>query len=506
MTPPERSASRKMDGLLGKLRPHFRRRVWIGLTILGVVWFLLFVFHLTKPLPPGISFLGQTHDVSGAEFLFDLTYQRDGDTVVEQEIFDRILSMVAEADGFMVLDMFLFNGGHGGEEVHRPLSSQITDALLARKRSTPGLDVRFITDEFNNHYGAYVGEEIQRLQGGGIEVIVTRLSSLRDSNPAYSAFWRMALRWMGTGGPGWLPNLLIPNGPKVTARSLLKVPNFKANHRKLIVTDKGCLVSSANPHDASSLHSNIAFFSTGSVCGEILESERAVASFSGGDVEDWPQFEVDTLPGRGGGAGLAGPSSGEGTVQLVTEGKILAALLNDVGAAGSGDRIDLAMFYLSHRRVVEALVGAHGRGVSVRLVLDPNKDAFGREKGGIPNRQVARELVTRSGGGIQVRWYDTHGEQFHAKLAAVTRADSVVVFGGSANLTRRNIGDFNLETDLRFSLPREAELAQDVGGYFEGIFNNRYGDFTLSYEAYRDDSLLKRLRYRFEEFTGLCSY
>jgi len=476
------------------------------LAILGLVWILLFVFHLTKPLPPGISFLGQAQEAAGAEFLVDLTYQRNGDTVVEQEIFDRILSMVAEADGFVVMDMFLFNGGHGGERDYRPLSSQVTDALLARKRTTQGLDIRFITDEFNNHYGAYVGEEVQRLQGGGIHVVITRLPSLRDSNPAYSAVWRMALRWMGTGGPGWLPNLLIPNGPKVTARSLLKVLNFKANHRKLIVTDKGCLISSANPHDGSSFHSNIAFFSTGPVCGDILESERAVASFSGGDVEDWPQFNSDAWPGRGGGARPAGLSAGEGTVQLVTEGKILAALLDDVGAAGPGDRIDLAMFYLSHRRVVEALVDAHGRGASVRLVLDPNKDAFGREKGGIPNRQVARELVTRSGGGIQVRWYDTQGEQFHTKLAMVTRGDSVRVLGGSANFTRRNIGDFNLEANLRFSLPKEARLAQDVRGYFERIPTNQNGDYTLPYEAYRDDSLLKRIRYRLEESTGVCSY
>ncbi len=54
----------------------------------------------------------------------------------------------------------------------------------------------------------------------------------------------------------------------------------------------------------------------------------------------------------------------------------------------------------------------------MRVLLDPNKDAFGFEKSGLPNRQVASELIAASDGAIKLRWYRTHGEQFHAKLAA----------------------------------------------------------------------------------------
>ncbi|MCJ7627264.1 MAG: phospholipase D-like domain-containing protein, partial [Longimicrobiales bacterium] len=293
-------------------------------------------------------------------------------------------------------------------------------------------------------------------------------------------------------------------GRKVTARAYLRLLNFKANHRKLVVTDKGCLVSSANPHDASSFHSNIAFAGAGAICADLLAAERAVAAFSGGQVDEWPVYGTDPE----GGAPLAGegPRAGEGTVQLVTEGKILAALLEDIGSAGPGDRVDLAMFYLSERQVVEALLDADRRGASLRLVLDPNKDAFGREKGGIPNRQVARELVTQSEGRISIRWYDTHGEQFHTKLVMVTRGDSVVIMGGSANLTRRNIDDYNLEADLRFVVPRGAPLALAAGTYFERVFTNKDGDFTVPFEAYRDDSWVKRVLYRLEEFTGFCSF
>jgi phosphatidylserine/phosphatidylglycerophosphate/cardiolipin synthase-like enzyme len=324
------------------------------------------------------------------------------------------------------------------------------------------------------------------------------MTRLRDSNPLYSAGWRMAAGWIGTGGPGWLPNLFGRSGPRVTLRGYMKLLNMKANHRKLLVTDKGCLVTSANPHDASSFHSNVAFAGRGAVCADILSSERGVAAFSRGPVEGWPAYSPSAGEGDG--------DSGEGSVQLVTEGKILDALLEDLGAAGAGDRVNLAMFYIAERQVVKALLDADRRGATVRLVLDPNKDAFGKEKKGIPNRQVARELVTRSDGRIAVRWYDTHGEQYHTKLVAVFRGDTVTVMGGSANLTRRNIGDYNLEADLRFVLPPDAPVAKAATAYFDRVFANEDGKYTLPFESYRDDSLVKRIVYRVQEFTGLSSF
>jgi phosphatidylserine/phosphatidylglycerophosphate/cardiolipin synthase-like enzyme len=432
------------------------------------------------------------------EFLFDLTYQDQGRSVSDQVIFDRVFSMIDEAEEFVVIDMFFFDGEHGGERDYRPLASELTDHLVARKSAVPGLEAVFITDEINNFYGAYTSSEIEQLRAAGIRVLTTNLSRLRDSNPVYSAGWRMTVGWWGTAGFGWLPHPFSSTGRRVTARSYLKVLNFKANHRKLVVTDKECLVASANPHDASSFHSNIAFAGSGPICADVLAAEQAVASFSGGAAEGWPVFQRDPGP--------AADGAENGTVQLVTEGKILAALLEDLRTVGAGDQVDLAMFYLSERQVVEALLAANERGARVRMVLDSNKDSFGREKGGIPNRQVAGELVARSHGRIAVRWYDTQGEQFHTKMVLITRGDSVTILGGSANLTRRNIGDFNLEANLRFVLPRRAPMAEATAAYFERIFGNQDAAFTVPFEAYRYDGWFKRVRYRIEEFTGFCSY
>ena len=80
--------------------------------------------------------------------------------------------------------------------------------------------------------------------------------------------------------------------------------------------------------------------------------------------------------------------------------------------------------------MIQALIAAAKRGVAVRVILDPNKDAFGRTKNGIPNRSVATELAAASDGAIKVRWFRTHGEQFHSKLVVGAHAGRILVHAG----------------------------------------------------------------------------
>ena len=226
-----------------------------------------------------------------------------------------------------------------------------------------------------------------------------------------------------------------------------------------------------------------------------------MAAFSGHDVpahvmDEWTELE------------------GSSTTRFVTEGKIQTVLIDELEVMRAGDRLDVAMFYLSGRRVIRAIKSAVRRGGWVRLLLDPNKDAFRRPKGGIPNRQVAREFMAMAetgigeggmgGGGIAVRWYDTHGEQFHTKLLAFHTNRGTTLLGGSANLTRRNLGDYNLEADL---LVRANDtLGARASAYFDRLWSNHDGHFSVPYEAYADDSWVKRVMYRLQEFAGLSSF
>jgi phosphatidylserine/phosphatidylglycerophosphate/cardiolipin synthase-like enzyme len=477
------------------------------------LWSLVALWNLFKPLPDGASVRGPIVEtpLADIEFLSDVTSaDAFGAPVARQQIFDSILTLVSGAREFLVLDFFLFNDHRGaalGAKPHRTLSVELRDALLARKRAHPGLRILVVTDPINDVYGGLPSADLAALRGAGIDVVSTRLDGLRDSNAIYSAFWRLMMKWWSGDGAGEpsLPNPLESGPDQVSFGAWARLLNFKANHRKLIIGDDGRggltgIVTSANPHDASSLHSNVGLKISGNALEALLASELAVARAAG-----WTGRWEPPAPGE---APPPAPDK-SARVQVLTEGEILSALLRNLGGTRAGDSIDIAMFYLSERDVIRALLAASKRGVAVRVILDPNKDAFGREKNGIPNRSVASELAAASDGAIGIRWYRTHGEQFHAKLVAVRTATDFWFTLGSANLTRRNLGDFNLEANVAVSVPLNAEIATAISAWFEMLWTNRGPpdlEYTTELGAYVDASQGTYWLYRIMEGTGLSTF
>jgi phosphatidylserine/phosphatidylglycerophosphate/cardiolipin synthase-like enzyme len=477
------------------------------------LWLLVALWNLFKPLPDGASVRGPIVEtpLADIEFLSDVTSADVfGAPVARQQIFDSILELVAGAREFLVLDFFLFNDHRGAAldaQPHRALSIELRDALLARKRANPGLRILVITDPINDVYGGLPSADLAALRGAGIDVVSTNLDELRDSNASYSALWRLTMKWWSGDGAGEssLPNPLESGPDLVSFGAWARLLNFKANHRKVIIGDDGQggltgILTSANPHDASSLHSNVALKVTGNALVALLDSELAIARDAG-----WTGGWEPPAP-REPPAPAADKSA---RVQVLTEGEIRAALLRNLGGTRAGDSIDIAMFYLSERDVIQALLAAARRGVAVRLILDPNKDAFGREKNGIPNRSVASELTAASDGAIDIRWYRTHGEQFHAKLVAVRTATEYWFTLGSANLTRRNLGDFNLEANVAVSVPLNAEIATQISAWFEMLWTNRGPpdlEYTTELGAYVDASQSTYWLYRIMEGTGLSTF
>lgn len=482
----------------------FRHRRRIFLSALLLLLLGIGLWQTNKPLPAGTTV--DSGDIGIADeqlaFLHDLTYRDPaGMPVHEQQLFDAVFRIVDEAQTTLVLDFFLFNdqAGSAGNS-YRRLSRELADHLLAARHARPGLRILVLTDPINDVYGGAPSLLLQELDRGGIEVVRTNLVRLRDSNPGYSAPWRLFVQWWGNSPAiSWLPNPFAEGPAKISLRSWLSLLNFKANHRKLIVADRADgtwtgLVASANPHDASSGHSNVAVQFSGPLVGHLLASELAIARFSG-----WSGEIPATPPAQTG--------DGASRIAFVSEESIRIRLLSIIDTTGSEDVIAIAMFYLSDRKIITALLAAAQRGTRVRLILDPNKDAFGIEKDGIPNRPVARELIGASNGAIAVRWYQTHGEQFHTKLVLVARKDRVIASLGSANLTRRNLGNYNLEANVQLDLPRTSVPAEEMLAYFERLWSNADGNgFTVGYEAYRDDSRLRYWRYRLMEATGLSTF
>ena len=502
-----------------------RARVWRRLIYLGLagIWVGTACWEANKPLPPGLRTESAWHTLPATDvsFIADITSaDAYGRPVSSQAIFDEVLQTVRAAREFLVLDYFLFNSRRGALEASsaplRLISGELRDALLERRRQLPALKVLFITDPVNELYGAAPSADLRLLRAAGVDVVVTDLDRLRDSNLIYSSLWRLALGWWSrdTRGHGWLPSPLDESDSAVTFGSWAQLVNFKANQRKVIVADDGRggligIVASANPHDASSAHSNVAAKIKGPAVRSLLDSELAVARFSG-----W-QGNIALPPSRSGDASQPPDTDADGNtertarVQVLTEGAIRVALLEHLQAAGRGDSVALAMFYLSDRAVVESLLGAGRRGASVRIILDPNKDAFGRTKSGIPNQPVASELVSASDGTIHVRWYRTHGEQFHTKLVVVYGPQRLWLMLGSANLTRRNVGDYDLEADLAVEVARSSQLASQTLEYFEALWNNRASlgiEYTAEFATYADPEALHYWLYRLLEGTGMCDF
>ncbi len=485
---------------------RWRRLVLLGLLAawLGVAW-----HHAGKALPAGTHVASPSCRLAEnqAAFIADITAADAwGRPAVSQGIFDGVLMLIHGARRFIVLDYGAFGADAAGEARGRGVAAQLTDALLARRREQPALPILFITDPASERYGTVRSSELALLRAAGVEVVTVDLDRLRDSNPAYSSLWRLTLGWWERAAPP----------PLSAARRL----NFKADGRRLMIADDGgdglaALIGSASLKDTQSGWSNVALRLSGAVLPTLLASELSVAGFSG-----WRgRADAFTAPPAASGAAAAsactpgGPAAqaapGFAAVQVLTEGATRDELLARLGQTGQSDAIDVAMYRLADRAVVEGLLAAARRGASVRLLLDPNETGANGGMSGLPNQPVAGELVSRSAGAIHVRWYRTHGEHFHSALVMIYDARRVWLTLGSAQLTRRDLEDYDLEANAAVELSRSAPLAQQALTWFDTLWGNRAAlgiEYSTGYAAFADPTQADYWLYRFMEGTGFSPF
>jgi len=141
-------------------------------------------------------------------------------------------------------------------------------------------------------------------------------------------------------------------------------------------------------------------------------------------------------------AGIPAPAADRSVEVLTTHpGELIrAAALAAIAAAQHS--IDIEMFVLSDRLVLEALVSAARRGVHLRVLLDPTQ----------PQNAAAFGLLEPAG--AAVRFYRQAGDELlHAKLGIF---DAGITLFGSCNWSRSGFTR-NHELDL---LVREPQLAR----------------------------------------------
>ncbi len=480
-----------------KIQLRKKTVVWSLVWVLLLIYISTMIYHTYKPLPEGIAYESEVYQVDDVKFLYDLTYKKGDQVNHELNIFNRINEIISEAEEFIVIDMFMFNGYHDPKKEFPPISENLAEAIIKKKKQNPDIKVVFISDEINTGYKSYESNRLSKLEEHGVEVVYTNLNRLRDSNPLYSGVWRMFFQWFGQKGDGWIMNPFASTAPDLTARSYLKLLNVKANHRKIVATEKTALVSTANPHDESGYHNNVAFEIKGPIIQEIIQAEQAAVNMSEKGVK-LPTYEPKPD---------ANPTEGQYKLQYFTEGKAHKHIVEAIEKTLPGQKIRLGMFYIADRSVIEPLIKASKRGVDVQIILDPNQVAFGNKKTGLPNIPVATEMVEDSEGKIDVRWYNTTMEQYHTKMMYIKGKKESTIIAGSANYTKRNLEAFNLEADLQIQGPNDSEVVQEVDAYFERLWTNDGGKYTVEFDEYTGTlTFLQRGVYAVQKFLRLTTY
>ena len=514
-----------------------RMKIFLAAVLItaAILVLLPILFYASPELPPGTNVATSPIKMAADDIrllIDDTAWDPEaGIRVIDQEIFDEILAMIDRADKFIYIDLFLWNPWQGSiPEEHRKLGSELAAALIKKKRSLRGLDVLVLSDPINRIYGGHEPEFFKDMSKAGIPVVFTDLTRLPDSNSLYAPYWSLTEKLLGTAFfSNWSTRPRFSNpfdrgGKRVSALQLGRMLRFKANHRKVVIAGSvqhglEMVVGSLNPADGSSAHSNIALSIKGIPALEALQAELAAIRWS---IErkrnviigatGMASFKADSIERKAEEiSSLHKTAPGKPTVQWITEGAIADAIIEILDKTGAGDKVRIAMFYLSQRDVIEVLKGAIARGASARVILDANRDAFGMKKIGVPNRPVAAELMKLSKDhDVDVRWADTHGEQFHTKAMSIvfSETDEPVFITGSGNWTRRNISNLNMEANL---LLRNARgITTQYNAYFDRIWDNTDGlSHTLPYEAWEEKGLKRFFKtriYRFQERWGAGTF
>ena len=192
------------------------------------------------------------------------------------------------------------------------------------------------------------------------------------------------------------------------------------DHVKLLVADETVIIGGMNWGKSSMLNHDY----------DVL-IKSAPAEFDALFERDW---------GVAGGEKPAGPAGD----YLLYDANIRSSLLKHLREAQRA--VWLELDELSDPEIIQALFEAAGRGVDVRVLLDPNV---------ANNQETATKLVTAD---IGVRWWYTDAGRLHAKALLIDEQHLIV---GSANLTQRGLS-INHEADVDLHAPALASRLRDI--------------------------------------------
>ena len=462
-----------------------------------------------------------------------------------REISKKALEMIKQADKTILITTFLFDCMLSESTSPYDIVLEFKNLLIDKKKNNPGIKITVMLDPLNRAYGDRISTAVRELNQHGIDVFYSDLLESKSATNigAFELINHLgrftSQLTAGLGGNIWdflgltpiTPALkLTPaptnlDGENINLRMVMEAALFKANHRKMLVTDIldsddfEALVSSANPHNASDDSTNHALSVKGNLARYIYmsiredvahsiitdsqellrlrqknilishESQKKYALTNKLGIDEIKRYISHQLPAVN---YQNDQNRGDVRVKYASESQIKKEILKMLGETTAQDMVRIQMFYLSEPEIVNAIIALannkqRSKDNPVLLLLDPNKDAFNSIKDGTPNRQVAYHLLDKiEPGKILIRWYSTHGEQNHAKIMSITNEalKKYELTTGSCNWTGKNMNSINMESNL--FVFNAKKLNDKFNKYFDRAFFNQQKDveYSLDYEIY----------------------
>ena len=520
--------------------------------IAGTIAFTVSCSTIKTP-PLGINYESSIRETENAEFHYDLTYlDKDGNIQYDRNLWDATYKVIDNAKDYLIVEMFLFNDLYNKDKEHFPeFAKEYTERLVKKQKENPNLKVYILADENNNFYGAFEHPFITSMKNAGINVIIVDIFKLKDTFPWYSPFWRTFIKPMGNPqNKGWITNFYGDMWPKLTIRNLLRALNVKAVHKKVFLNEKEVVVSSANIHDPSYFHENIAIYTDGPIVKDVLHNLQLVAKFSDSEINvDGSDRRMENIMNSGSNdktetdeKTLNSENQKENNVkqinnkeneqnvkektsinseknsitdteghtykiQYLTEGAIGKHLDEDIDSLKVGDELLMGMYFLADKGVIDRLIRAANRGVKIRIIFDRSRDAFGMSTNGLPNKPVSKKLKKKTKGKIEIKWYFTNNEQYHTKITLMKKTDgNVIINAGSANLIKKNIRGYIMDANFRILTTQDSKISKDIYEYFDRLWENKDGLFTLNFDDEPTTGGFSDFMYKILDATQLGSF
>ena len=485
------------------------------LFIIAVLLIIISCTTIKKP-PLGVNYESPLRESENVDFHYDLTYlDKDGNIKYDRNLWDATYKVIDNAKDYLIIEMFLFNDLYNKDKENFPeFARKYTERLIKKQKENPDLKVYVLLDENNNFYGAFEHPFITMMKESGINIVEVGIMKLKDTFPWYSPIWRTLIEPMGNPkGKGWIGNFYGPMWPKLTVRNLLRALNVKADHKKVFLNENEVVVSGANIHDPSYFHENVAIYADGEITQDVLDNLKKVADFSDSEIDienninkkmnnsytnKENMMETEEVKKK---------TNKSYQLQYISESKIGEYLDRDIDELNSGDELIMGMYFLADRGIIDRLIKAANRGVRIRLILDRSRDAFGMSTNGLPNKPVSKKLRKHTDGKIEIKWYFTNNEQYHTKITLMKKTDgNVIIHTGSANLIKKNIRGYIMDSNFRILTTEDSQLTKDIYSYFNRLWGNKDGIFTLYFDDEPTTSRISDLMYRILDATQLGSF